>query len=64
MDLNAAQGLRVRGRFEVRSGKCPQCDTTFDDSEHEPRDDKRFCPKCKEYRLGKLKQSGGLKVQP
>ena len=57
--LKAQSGLSTTGFFEMRSGKCPDCDTLFDDIE-KPQGDKRYCPECKEHKLGNLKQAGVL----
>jgi predicted Zn-ribbon and HTH transcriptional regulator len=62
MVLNAESGMQTIGFYEVRCGQCPDCGTTFDDSVK--RDgDKRYCPKCKAFKLGNLKQAGVLKKE-
>ena len=57
--LQVKSGLNTMGFFEMRSGRCPDCDTPFDDIE-KPQGDKRYCPECKEHKLGNLKQVGVL----
>jgi len=61
MTMRVEQAAVAKGTFEVRSGKCPVCGITFDDDARAPYGDKRWCPRCQEYRLGKLKVSGILK---
>jgi len=70
MTMQAESGMSARGFYEVRSGKCPDCGTVFDpgynavtDTYSHPMllDDRRWCPKCLGYRLGKLKQTGEIK---
>ncbi len=58
--MKAQMVMRASGQYELRSGKCPDCDTLFDDSENKPRGDKRYCPACKQYKIGNLKQIGKL----
>ena len=41
-------------------GKCPDCGTLFDDSVKRPDGDLRYCPECKEHKLGNLKSSGEM----
>ena len=57
-DIEVTSGIRVKGIYEVREGRCPKCHTYFDDVENKPSGDKRWCPRCKEYRLGRLKGNG------
>ena len=59
MTIRTQAGLNTTGFYEMRSGKCPDCDVLFDD-EIKPIGDKRYCPECKEHKLGNLKQAGVL----
>lgn len=58
--MKAATGLSVKMTYEVRSGECPTCGTSFDDSKGMVGD-KRYCPKCQTFALGKLEQTGIIK---
>ena len=53
--------MTVKGTYELRSGLCEVCGTPFDPSEKPLVEGKRYCLKCKQYRLGKLKQTGKIK---
>lgn len=61
MEVKVEAGLKAIGSFVCRSGKCPDCGTLFDDSIKEPQDDLRYCPKCKQHKLGKVKSEGEIK---
>jgi Zn finger protein HypA/HybF involved in hydrogenase expression len=61
MTMQAQTGLVVKGKFEVRSGRCPDCNTVFDDRAKAPIGDKRYCPKCHTHKLGQLKQTGEMR---
>lgn len=60
MKAKTEAGISVKGFYELRSGKCPDCGTSFDDR-FEPEGNKRYCPLCLQYKLGILKQSGVMK---
>ena len=54
MELKAEAGMKTNGFFVCRSGSCPDCGTLFDDTE-KPQGDLRYCPKCRQHKLGKVK---------
>ncbi len=63
-DVETHSGMKIRMTYQVRSGRCPKCGTLFDDSEHPRRpDDSRYCPGCKQYRLGKSKGAGEVNAR-
>ena len=55
MEAKTKTGLKAKIFFVCRSGNCPDCDTLMDVSGEEIR----YCPKCKENKLGKIKSEGG-----
>ena len=59
MTIYTQSGLKSIGFYEMRSGKCPDCDVLFDD-EIKSIGDKRYCPECKKHKLGNLKQKGDI----
>lgn len=61
MNMQAQAGMNVRMVYEIRSGQCPDCGTTFNNDKPMLPDDRRWCPQCQDYKLGKLKQSGDVK---
>ena len=60
MVFQATEGMNTWGEYEMRSGRCPDCDTLFDDRAKPPLGDKRYCPKCGIYNLGKIKRTGKI----
>ncbi len=55
MELRTQAGLKTIGFFVCRSGSCPDCETLFNDKMEVPRGDLRYCPRCKQHKLGNIK---------
>lgn len=58
--MQARSGLHTTGHYEVRSGRCPVCDTLFDDAIKPPQGNYRYCPKCNGHKLGTIKRTGTI----